>query len=105
MEEQSSSSRRGSARGGFLTATSWSELTCRATAQAVSRWIPTVGSGIPCQGRSCGIYDGQSGTGVGILRVNWFNLQILVPDTAPYSLILSSTLYNFDIDSVIELQT
>jgi hypothetical protein len=32
-------------------------------AQAVSRWLPTAAARVQARARSCGICDGQSGTG------------------------------------------
>jgi hypothetical protein len=57
----------------------------RAIAQAVSHWLPTSAARIWAQVRSCGICGGQSGTGVGILRVLRFHLPIFIPPIAPQS--------------------
>jgi hypothetical protein len=57
----------------------------RATAQAVSRRLPTAADRVRAQVRSCGICGGQSGTGAGLLRVLGFPLPILIPPTAPHS--------------------
>jgi hypothetical protein len=40
---------------------------------------------VRAQVRSCQICGGQSGTGVGLLRVLRFSLPILIPPTAPHS--------------------
>jgi hypothetical protein len=56
-----------------------------AIAQAVSRRLPTAVAGVRTQVRSCGICDGQSGTGKGFLRVLRFPLPILIPLTIPHS--------------------
>jgi hypothetical protein len=53
----------------------------RATAQAVSRWLPTAAARV----RSCGICGGQSETGVGFLRVLRFPLPIFIPPAATQS--------------------
>jgi hypothetical protein len=51
--------------------------------------------------RSCGIYDGQSGTRMGCL---WFSQPVLIPLTAVHSLfIVSLTLYHLNPDSIIKL--
>jgi hypothetical protein len=55
----------------------------RAIAQAASRWLPTAAARVRSQVRSCGICDGQSGTGAGFLRVLRFPLPIIIPPTAP----------------------
>jgi hypothetical protein len=60
----------------------------RAIAQAVSRRLPTVAARVRAQIKSCGIRDGQSGTGAGFLQVLRFPLSILVPPTAPHSSII-----------------
>jgi hypothetical protein len=59
-----------------------------AIAQVVSRRLPTAAARIQFRVRLCGICDGQSGTGVGFLRVTRFHLPILIPPTASYSLIV-----------------
>jgi hypothetical protein len=62
--------------------------------QAVSRRLPTATARVRFHISSCGISSGQSGAGVGFPQVLQFPLQILIPPTAPYSLIiLPSTLY------------
>jgi hypothetical protein len=53
----------------------------RAIAQAVSRWLPTAGARV-WSSRICG---GQSGAGVGFLRVLQFPLPIFIPPIAPQS--------------------
>jgi hypothetical protein len=53
-------------------------------AQAVSRRLPTTAARIRAQVRSCGICGGQSGNGVGFLRV-FRNHLPLIPPTAPHS--------------------
>jgi hypothetical protein len=45
--------------------------------------IPTAAARVRSQVRSCGFCGGQSGTGVGFLRVLRFPLPILIPPTAP----------------------
>jgi hypothetical protein len=62
--------------------------------QTVSGQLSTAAARIRTQVRSCGICGGQNGTRGGFLQVFRFPLSILIPSTAPYSLIiLSSTLY------------
>jgi hypothetical protein len=57
----------------------------RAIGQAVSRRLPTAAARFRAQVRLCGICDGQSGTGVGFLRVLRIPLPILIPSTAAHS--------------------
>jgi hypothetical protein len=60
-------------------------LSGRALDQAVSRRLPTAAARIRAHVRSCGICDGQSGTGAGLLRALRFPLPILIPTTGPHS--------------------
>jgi hypothetical protein len=62
----------------------------RAIAQAASRWLPTATAGVRARVSSCGIFDGQSGTGAGFLRVLQFPLPIHIPPIAPQSPIIRS---------------
>jgi hypothetical protein len=57
----------------------------RAIAQAVSCRFPTATARDRVRIRSCGISGGESGTGVGFLRVLPLPLPILIPPTAPQS--------------------
>jgi hypothetical protein len=57
----------------------------RAIAQAVSRRFPTSAARFLSQVWSCEIFGGQSGIGIGFLRVLRFPLPILIPPTAPHS--------------------
>jgi hypothetical protein len=57
----------------------------RATAQAVSRWLPTTAARVLARVRLRGICGGQSGTVAGFLRVLRFPLPIFIPPTAPQS--------------------
>jgi hypothetical protein len=59
----------------------------RALAQTVSHWIPNAATRIRALVRSCGICCGQSGTGVGFLRVHCFPLPIHIPRIAPQIII------------------
>jgi hypothetical protein len=59
--------------------------TGRALAQAVSYRLPTAAAQVRAQVRSCGIYNGRSGTGAGFLLVLQFPLPIRIPPTAPHS--------------------
>jgi hypothetical protein len=59
--------------------------TGRATAQAVSRRLPTAVARFRSQVRSCVICGGQSGAGAGFIRVLRFPLPILIPPTASHS--------------------
>jgi hypothetical protein len=54
-------------------------------AKAVTRWLSTSEARIRNLVRSYVICGGQSGTGVGFLRVLPFPLSILIPSTAPHS--------------------
>jgi hypothetical protein len=60
----------------------------RATAQAVSRRLPTAATRVRAQLRSSGICGGQRGTGAGFLRVLRFPLPIFIPPTAPHSSVI-----------------
>jgi hypothetical protein len=52
---------------------------------------------------SCGIYGVQNDIGASFLQVLRFPLRILIPPTAPHSLIiLPSTLYNLHTESVVQ---
>jgi hypothetical protein len=53
----------------------------RAIAQEVSRRLPTAAAPVRAQVRSCG---GQSGIGVGFLRVLRYPLPFLIPPNAPH---------------------
>jgi hypothetical protein len=66
----------------------------RDIAQAVSRWLPPAAARVRAQDRSCGICGGQSGTGVGFLRVLRCPLPILIPPTAPHSSSIIRGWYN-----------
>jgi hypothetical protein len=68
-----------------------------ALAQAVSSRYSTAAA------RAHGICGGLSGTGAGFLRVLRFPLPILIPPTAPYSLIiLSPALYSLDTHGAVK---
>jgi hypothetical protein len=56
----------------------------RVITQAVSRLLPTAAARVRSQLKSCEIYGGQGGAGVGFLRVLWFPLPILIPPTPPH---------------------
>jgi hypothetical protein len=49
-----------------------------AVAQAVRRWLPTAAARVPVRA-ACGVCGGQSGTGVGFLRVLRIPLPIIPP--------------------------
>jgi hypothetical protein len=57
----------------------------RAIAQAVSRWLPTAAARVQTRVLSCGICGGQSGAGVGFLRVFQFTLPIFIPPVSQQS--------------------
>jgi hypothetical protein len=57
----------------------------RAIAQAVSRWLPTAVARVQTLAWSSGICGGQSGAGVGFLRVLRFPLPIFIPQNSPSS--------------------
>jgi hypothetical protein len=54
-----------------------------AVAQAVSRWLPTAAYRVRVRA-ACGVYEGQSGTGAGFLRVLRFPL-LIIPPVSPSS--------------------
>jgi hypothetical protein len=56
----------------------------RAIAQAVSRWLPTVAARVRSQVWSSEICGGQSGAGVGFLRLLLLPLPILISPTATH---------------------
>jgi hypothetical protein len=53
----------------------------RAIAEAVSRWLPTAAGRVQSLVWSSGICGGQSGVGGGFLRVIWFPLQFIPPNS------------------------
>jgi hypothetical protein len=57
----------------------------RAISQAVSRWLPTAEARVRARVWSCGICGGQSGAGVGFLRLLRFPLPMFIPPIAPQS--------------------
>jgi hypothetical protein len=74
-----------------------------AIAQADSRRLLTAATLVPNQIRSCKICGGQSGGGVGFLRVFRLLLQILIPLTAPHSSSITQCSYNRPITSGLSL--
>jgi hypothetical protein len=71
-------------QGRTLVKTNWG----RATAQVVSRRLPTAAAQVQSQIRSCRTSSGQSSRGGSFLRVLWFPPLILILSTALYSLII-----------------
>jgi hypothetical protein len=57
----------------------------RAIAQAVSHRLPTAAARVRARVKSFRICGGQSGTGVGFLRVFWFPQPVRIPPIAPQS--------------------
>jgi hypothetical protein len=57
----------------------------RATAQAVSRWLPASAARVRARVVPCEICDGQRGTRAGFLQVLRFPLPIFIPPIAPQS--------------------
>jgi hypothetical protein len=53
----------------------------RAIAEAVSRWPPTAAARVQSKVWSSGICGGQSGAGAGFLRVLWFPLPFIPPNS------------------------
>jgi hypothetical protein len=66
----------------------------RATAQAVSRRLPTAAARVRAQVKSCGTCGGQSGTRAGFLLALRFPLPIFIPSTAPHSSSITRGWYN-----------
>jgi hypothetical protein len=60
----------------------------RATAQVLSRWLPTKKARVRSRVTSCEICGGQSGTGAGFLRTLELSLPILIPPAALHSSIV-----------------
>jgi hypothetical protein len=57
----------------------------RTIAQVVSRRLPTGAARVRARVSLCGIYGGQSGTGIAFLQVLRFPLPIFIPPIAPQS--------------------
>jgi hypothetical protein len=64
-------------------------------------YLTTVAALVQSQVRLCGICGGQHGTEAGCFLVLWFPLPVLIPPAASYPLILTSTLYSLDSNSVV----
>jgi hypothetical protein len=56
--------------------------------------FPTAVARVRAHVGSCGIFDGQSGTGTGLLRLLRFRLPTLIPPTAPHSSSIIRGWYN-----------
>jgi hypothetical protein len=67
-----------------------------ATAQTVSRRLPTATAMVRAQVMSCGICGGQNGTGAGFLRVFRFPLPIIIPPTVPRSSSITQGFYSYN---------
>jgi hypothetical protein len=70
---------------GLRETTNEAKLLGRATAQAVSRWLPTAAARIRVRVWSSGICGGQSGAGAGFHGVLRFPLPIFIPPNSPLS--------------------
>lgn len=76
----------------------------RTIAQVATHWLLTTAAWIPFQVGPCGIYGGQRSIGVGFLQGLQFSLAIIIPPTAPRSIIILSSIlysYNPDTDSIV----
>jgi hypothetical protein len=77
-----------------------------ATAQVISPKLLTVVTWFHPQVTPCMLCGRLSGTSAGFLQALWFPLPILIPPTAPHSLLdLSLTLYSLYTDSITKYQT
>jgi hypothetical protein len=52
----------------------------RAIAEAVSRWLPIAAARVRVR-TACAVYGGQSETGADFLRVVWYSLSIIPPNS------------------------